>query len=71
MWVDGQPVDSGGIMSNGEHTVVVAKRTVVINTGVEKSTVVGIGGEAASVLGPRVDRAVWRLEKGKAPLRLQ
>ena len=71
VWVDGQPVNSGRIYANGNRTVVVAKKAVVVNTGVERSTVVGIGGDAASSLGPRADRAVWRFEKGKAPQRLQ
>jgi cytoskeletal protein RodZ len=71
IWVDGQPVDAGRILSNGERVVVVAKKSVTINTGYEKSTMVGIGGNEATVVGPRASRGVWRLEKGKAPLRLQ
>ncbi len=71
VWVDGKRVGNGTIMSNGERRVVVARQSVVVNTGVEKSTLVGVQGGAASVLGPRADRSVWRMEKGKAPQRIQ
>jgi cytoskeletal protein RodZ len=72
IFVDGKPAPgSGRIMSNGDSQVVVAKQTVVINTGVEKVTLVGIQGASPESLGPRADRGVWRLEKGKAPTRLQ
>ncbi len=43
VFVDGQPVNAGKIYANGDRTVVVARKTVVVNTGVEKSTVVGVG----------------------------
>lgn len=71
IWVDGSAVGSGRIMSSGESQVVVAKRSVVVNTGVEKSTVLGIGGAAPDVLGPRNDLATWRIDKGKAPVKLR
>ena len=70
--VDGQPVASSGrIMSNGETQVVVAKQTVDINTGVEKVTVVGIQGGPPDTLGPVKGRGVWRIDKGKAPVKLR
>jgi cytoskeletal protein RodZ len=72
IFVDGRSVSgTGKIMSNGDTQVVVAKQAVVINTGFEKATLVGIQGAAPETLGPRAGRGVWRLEKGKAPTRLQ
>jgi cytoskeletal protein RodZ len=72
VFADGKPVPgSGKIMSNGDSLVVVAKQNVVVNTGFERATLVGIQGAPPEALGPRRDRGVWRLEKGKAPTRLQ
>ena len=70
--VDGKPAPgSGRIMSNGDSQVVVAKQSVVVNTGFERAPVVGLQGAPPQALGTRASRGVWRLEKGKAPTRLQ
>ncbi len=71
VWVDGAPDGNGKIYSNGDRVVVVAKRYVVVNTGFEKATTVGVEGGASRVIGQRPGRGVWRLEKDKAPQRLQ
>ena len=72
IFVDGRSVSgTGKIMSNGDSQVVVAKQTVVINTGFEKATLVGLQGASPEPLGVRAGRGVWRLEKGKAPTRIQ
>ncbi len=52
IFVDGRSVSgSGKIMSNGDTQVVVAKQTVVINTGFEKATLVGMQGAPPKALG--------------------
>ena len=72
IFVDGKHVaGSGRIMANGESQVVVAKQTVLINTGFEKVTLVGVQGASPEALGTRVGRGVWRIDKGKALTRLQ
>jgi cytoskeletal protein RodZ len=71
VWVDGGRTGTGKIYSNGDRVVVVAKKTVVVNTGFEKGTTVGVGGDAATVVGQRAGRGVWRMEKDKAPQRVQ
>ncbi|MCY7418276.1 MAG: hypothetical protein LH650_07240, partial [Chloroflexi bacterium] len=71
VFIDDKPYRPGSILANGARVVVVARQSVLINTGFERSTIVGVQGAAPSVLGGRATQGVWRIEKGKAPTRVR
>ncbi len=71
VFIDDKPYKPGSIFANGERVVVVARQSVLINTGYERSTIVGVQGDAPTVLGQRATQGVWRIEKGKAPTRVR
>ena len=71
VWVDGERQGVGRVFANGDRVVVVAKRTVLINSGVERDTLLGVEGDEPTRLGQVNGRGVWRVDKDKAPQRVQ
>ncbi|MBX3029168.1 MAG: helix-turn-helix domain-containing protein [Chloroflexi bacterium] len=69
--VDGRVLDAGGVMSDGDRRIVRARESVIVRTGVERNTLVGVQGARPEQLGPTIGVGVWRVDKGKAPTRLQ
>ncbi len=71
IWIDGEMLDAGRTQRNGETRIVTAKDTVVVVTGRERVTLIGVQGQRPSSVGTNTGRGVWRIDKGKAPTRFQ
>jgi cytoskeletal protein RodZ len=71
IWVDDELVEAGKTYHRGDHRTVLARRTVVVNTGNEQATVLTIDGQRYGALGRSVDVGTWVIEKGEAPRALR
>jgi hypothetical protein len=71
IWVDDELVESGKTYHRGDQRTVMARRTVVVNTGNEAATHVTVNGEAYGALSPSIDVGTWVFEKGKQPRALR
>jgi cytoskeletal protein RodZ len=69
IWVDGVALDAGGILERGDRTVVQALDSVVIRTGNERQTVVGVDGDAPAQLSSRAGAGTWSIQKGREPVK--
>jgi hypothetical protein len=71
VWVDDELVESGKTYHKGDQRTVMARRSVVVNTGNEAATYVTVNGEAYGALSPSIDVGTWVFEKGKQPRALR